>query len=393
MTPDSTPQEEIERFEEQYRKQPESLVFARLADALRKAGEAGRALQVLEDGLGRHPDYASGHIVHARALRDLGRLEEAAESFRRVLELDAGNLVAVRELGSLAEERQELEEARHWYERLVQVDPANEDAARRLDEIRDTLAGLEDAGPAEDAAPGAPPPSTASAEGEPAGAPADPAAGSPSDEESGSEWWNDPVDLGRSDAEEKAALADEEVVEAILNGDVPRTIRAEESWWYEERDDEEAPEPSAEADLLTRTMADLYAEQGLVKEAREIYVELLRDSPDDVELRSRLAAIDERMAGRTPQAEAVELPDAEPDVPDAADEPEPGDELPEPARPRGPPVVDELRRILRRGEEKAATLPEPGEGEPPVRPDASDEPGPPLSDFTRRWLADLEGGG
>ena len=85
MVPDSTPNDEIRRFEDQYRSQPESLVFARLADAYRKAGEPQRALEVLEDGLRRHPDYASAYIVHARTLRDVGRLDEATAARRPVL--------------------------------------------------------------------------------------------------------------------------------------------------------------------------------------------------------------------------------------------------------------------------------------------------------------------
>ncbi|MCK5447085.1 MAG: tetratricopeptide repeat protein, partial [Gemmatimonadetes bacterium] len=135
MGPDSPASDEIRRFEEQYRRQPESLVFARLADAYRKAGQPKRALAVLEEGLIRHPDYPSGHIVRARALRDMGRVDETLESFRRVLELDAANLVAIRELAGLADERGDVDEARHWYERLGQIDPTNLEVSQRLREL------------------------------------------------------------------------------------------------------------------------------------------------------------------------------------------------------------------------------------------------------------------
>nr|MDP2470348.1 tetratricopeptide repeat protein [Candidatus Palauibacterales bacterium] len=108
MASDSPTSDEIQRFEEQYERQPESLVFARLADAYRKAGQPEKALALLDDGLLRHPDYPSGHIVRARALRDLGRMEETLDSFRKVLELDGHNLVAISELAGLAEERGDL---------------------------------------------------------------------------------------------------------------------------------------------------------------------------------------------------------------------------------------------------------------------------------------------
>ena len=42
---------QIRRFEQQYEENPESFVFARLADAHRKAGNAERGLEILERGL------------------------------------------------------------------------------------------------------------------------------------------------------------------------------------------------------------------------------------------------------------------------------------------------------------------------------------------------------
>ncbi|MFQ5529096.1 MAG: hypothetical protein ACE5FP_01980, partial [Gemmatimonadota bacterium] len=63
MNPDPLDNEEIRRFEEQYRRMPDSLVFARLADAYRKAGDPNRALEILEAGISRHREYASAHIV------------------------------------------------------------------------------------------------------------------------------------------------------------------------------------------------------------------------------------------------------------------------------------------------------------------------------------------
>jgi tetratricopeptide (TPR) repeat protein len=270
MGPNSPASEEIRRFEEQYRRQPESLVFARLADAYRKAGQPEKALAVLEEGLLRHPDYPSGHIVRARALRDMGRMGETLESFRRVLELDGANLVAIRELAGLADERGDTDEARHWYERLGQIDPSDLEVRQRLRDL-DAAAfetvGVEslEAEPVETE-----PGGTESGEG------ADLAEGP-------SAWWDDSaVNAPAHDVEARSETPDEsrrpedDAVEAILNGDVPQTVRAEDTWWYEEAPQGEEPEPSKDADLLTRTMADLYAEQGLQREAAEIYEELLK---------------------------------------------------------------------------------------------------------------------
>jgi len=414
MGPDSPASDEIQRFEEQYRRQPESLVFARLADAYRKAGDPERALTVLEDGLLRHPDYPSGHIVRARALRDLGRVDETLQSFRRVLELDAANLVAIRELAGLADERGDIGEARHWYERLAHIDPADR-------EVRDRLVELESA--VTEA-------SWAGAEGGPA---AIEAISANLEEEGPSAWWDDsavdrptavegpgPDGAGQSDRGDGRSLEEEprpedEVVEAILNGAVPQTVRAEDTWWYEEVSESEEPAPSKDADLLTRTMADLYAEQGLRREAAEIYRELLKDAPGDPGLLARLEAL---QTEEPPAARAEEDQEGPP-----GDDLEPwtgsseSDVEAEPVplgRPKGTLWLDELRRLLRAGEERAGSLSEveslqsfparpagagvggPGEkladggAEPDEATSAADAVPDEASRFLRDWLRGLE---
>ncbi len=130
-------EDEIRRFEEQFRSQPESLVFARLADAYRKSGDLERSLEVLEEGIGRHPDYLSAHIVRARTFRDLGRSDEARSAFERVIELDAQNLVAIRGLAEIARESGDVVSELAWLERLEQADPQSPDSGLRLAELRE----------------------------------------------------------------------------------------------------------------------------------------------------------------------------------------------------------------------------------------------------------------
>ena len=134
MQSDHMEASQIRRFEQQYEENPESFVFARLADAHRKAGNAERGLEILERGLERHPEYMSAHIVHARCLMDLGRQEKAVAAWSRVLELDPQNLVALRALAELAIAAGDRVVARTWAERLLHVDPLNEEAARLVAE-------------------------------------------------------------------------------------------------------------------------------------------------------------------------------------------------------------------------------------------------------------------
>lgn len=141
---------EIRRLEEQYSFRPDSLVFGRLADLHRKAGNPDRALAILEEGLERHPRYLSAHIVRARCLRALDRGERARAAFEQVLRLDGHNLDALRSLAELALERGETEDARRHLEALLQADPGNEEAHRMLSEMEDEEEPASDDRTAED---------------------------------------------------------------------------------------------------------------------------------------------------------------------------------------------------------------------------------------------------
>ena len=79
--------------------------FAPLADAYRRSGDLLRARLVLEEGLRRHPDFASAHVVALRVARDVSDHEGAMEAARRVLELDPGNTEARRALDHISSQQ------------------------------------------------------------------------------------------------------------------------------------------------------------------------------------------------------------------------------------------------------------------------------------------------
>ncbi|MEE8487906.1 MAG: tetratricopeptide repeat protein [Gemmatimonadota bacterium] len=274
---------EIQRFEDQYRQNPDSLVFARLADAYRKAGDPKRALEILESGIGRHRNYPSAHIIRAKTCIDLGQSGSAEEAYLRVLELDSGNLVALRGLAALARERGDLAGARQWFQRISGLDQGSQDAVD------------EDFTDAPD------PAATSGNRHLPSGV--DPL---PRTEE---EWWT-------PDSESDSPSVEPEDAEPAADGQA-------EAWWFEDPDE---GEPASDGDLLTRTMAQLYEKQGLVEEAAAIYRELLSDRPEDKEMQTTLARLETRLAAIAPVAP---LPDEL--LPEIAIQDEPGAEHPEPA--------------------------------------------------------------
>jgi len=433
MPLDESAEEEIHRFEEQFKRQPESLVFARLADAYRKAGDPHRALEVLEEGIRRHADYLSAHIVRARTYLDLGRVEDAQSAFERVLEIDAQNLVAIQGLAEIARAADDGVAELAWLERLVLADPHDPIPAVRLEELRQLVVHEDKAEAGPDSEKGGDlvvEEETWWSEKSAAEAEASATGNLSGDSGLASELWSGPViipedefaagmesarelevesveplkPVAESPVEEwddnPAALTDptetpelDAFEDDVLEVDTPggsATVdpAVQDAWWFEPPTKQDVSQPDGEsiddaesdddADLLTRTMADLYARQGLIDEAEAIYRELMRDRPDDETLRDGLDAVLGMRAARG----AARAPDPEPESGEARlPEPEP-----EPAGPASIPAAQELTELLRAGEALVDRLPEP----PPLPPEPVEEP-PEARPVLEEWLRGLRG--
>ena len=117
------------------RRDPDGLAFAPLADAFLKKGDVREALSLLNTGTARHPDFSTGHVIAARLYFDQGLHAEAELAARRVLQLDAENLVALSILGAILEERGDTEEAAGLASLLVGLDPESDEARAVTDRV------------------------------------------------------------------------------------------------------------------------------------------------------------------------------------------------------------------------------------------------------------------
>jgi len=111
---------------------PRSLVYADLAEALRRRGQRQEALQVVLQGLTRHPMHADGHDCLARIYADLGDLERARLAWSKALEIAPDHMGSLRGVAFLLFRQGDLAGAESALQKVVARAPWDDGARRAL---------------------------------------------------------------------------------------------------------------------------------------------------------------------------------------------------------------------------------------------------------------------
>ncbi len=119
---------------------PQSQVFAALAEAYRRRGEFGRAFAVCKSGIKHHPDYAPAHIVMAKLYLHQKMLPDAERSLQRAIELEGQTRITDMLEAELFMEMDDLPHAQAVLDRLRLMDPSNQ----VVDELYGKLRRLKD---------------------------------------------------------------------------------------------------------------------------------------------------------------------------------------------------------------------------------------------------------
>lgn len=130
----------IEKYQMILEKDPDSKVFAPLAEAYRRMGLKDEALQVCKQGVLANPHFAGGRIALARCLLEFSQLEKACEELKIAVELASENILAHSLLADTLLQLKKPKEALRAYKMLLFLNPQHAKAAKMVKKLESLTA-------------------------------------------------------------------------------------------------------------------------------------------------------------------------------------------------------------------------------------------------------------
>jgi len=118
-----------------YQDDPNSRVFAPLAESYRKAGLIDEAIEIAREGLRIHPSFIGGRVALARALFDKKQYENVIQELSQVVFDAPDNLVAQRLLAESCLMQGRVTEALGAFKMLLYYNPGDTETAQMVSEL------------------------------------------------------------------------------------------------------------------------------------------------------------------------------------------------------------------------------------------------------------------
>ena len=279
----------IDELRRRLEKEPQSRLFAQLAEELRKDGDLNGAIRVAREGLEKHPGYVSARMTLGRALQDSGEIAGARVEFEAVLSSAPDNILASRLLAGCLEGLGSIEAALARYRSTLALSPGDPQLMARVTALEQRMGG---ASLGTHAVPPPAPVSVPPAVIEPPPPPA-----------FTQQDWEAPLfEGGEPSAEiipevEPMAEVTDPVDEAPLpvaildeaeNFELEGAFEAPGMTW---QDPEPVAAPEA-AELASSTIGEIYFNQGHTGKAIEVYRRVVEQDPGNERARARLAELE-----------------------------------------------------------------------------------------------------
>jgi Tfp pilus assembly protein PilF len=133
----------LEKLEKICSKNPTSILFARLAEGFLRQGNMKRAAEICRQGLRYRPSYAAGHVVMGKCHMAFGHYEEARQEFQKVLQLDADHPAALWHLGKIDLKLGWDDMALRHFELACVLDPMNKELVDQISRLKPEIPVME----------------------------------------------------------------------------------------------------------------------------------------------------------------------------------------------------------------------------------------------------------
>jgi predicted regulator of Ras-like GTPase activity (Roadblock/LC7/MglB family) len=127
--------DDIRSLSAQYAADPSSLIFLRLAEALRRRAQLDAARKVAQAGLSRYPHLPDAHDLYARILTDGQDFANAFDEWDTALRLSPQHVGAHKGIGFLYYRAGEPEHALYHLRLAAQLDPDDEGLRRAVERV------------------------------------------------------------------------------------------------------------------------------------------------------------------------------------------------------------------------------------------------------------------
>lgn len=128
--------DDIRALSAQLAQDPQSLVFLRLGEALRRKGQLAQALRVAMNGLERHPHLADAHDLYARILTDKRDYERAFDEWDMAVRIAPNHTGALKGLAFLYFKVGDIAQAEAHLEAARKVEPDDPTIEQAFEMIR-----------------------------------------------------------------------------------------------------------------------------------------------------------------------------------------------------------------------------------------------------------------
>ncbi len=118
------------KYLKMFQEDPQSKVFAPLAECYRKIGLCDEAIRICHEGLAHHPDFVSGKVALARAYFDKKNFRLVCETLRTEVDRVPDNLVAQKLFAEASLALGEFAAALKSYKMYLYFNPQDIDVAR-----------------------------------------------------------------------------------------------------------------------------------------------------------------------------------------------------------------------------------------------------------------------